>query len=448
MEVVVSYKTKISRNDYKNCIDDTIKLYRSAVSFIVEIINNHWSTITPLSTKSRVNYVESLIHTTKGNTALYDFDKEFYKFPSYLRRSAIQDSVGIVSSYQSNLSNYEEERYYSISNGKKFKKQKPKLSLTHFKCPVLYKGNMYLRLSDNQVKIKVFKNNDWQWIYLNLRNQDVKYIKNNCQKLKELSPILTKKGRCHYLAFSFKDNVKLNKTKLKDQKIVAVDLGINTSATCSLMSYDGTVHKRLFINQNREKDHQNHLINRLKKKQKIGNKTSTYKSLWYKINSLNEQIINDTTNKIIKFAKENHADVIVFEYLNFKGKKIRGNNNIATRLHLWCKRTIQDKVENKAHLNGIRMRRVNARNTSALAFDGSGYVERNEENYSLCVFKAGKKYHSDLNATYNIGARYYIKEIQKTTTEREWSRMVAKVPQLSARTKNTLSTLISLLEVL
>ena len=102
---------------------------------------------------------------------------------------------------------------------------------------------------------------------------------------------------------------------------------------------------------------------------------------------------------------------------------------------------------NKAHSLGIKFRRVCANNTSALAYDGSGYVKRDKKNYSLCTFKNGKQYNCDLNATYNIGARYFIKEIEKSISKKKWADVVAKVPQLSTRTQCTLSTLISLIAV-
>lgn len=37
---------------------------------------------------------------------------------------------------------------------------------------------MYEKLSDNLVKIKVFKNNGWVWQTIKLRNTDIKYFKN------------------------------------------------------------------------------------------------------------------------------------------------------------------------------------------------------------------------------------------------------------------------------
>ncbi|MGL5548262.1 MAG: transposase, partial [Culicoidibacterales bacterium] len=82
-----------------------------------------------------------------------------------------------------------------------------------------------------------------------------------------------------------------------------------------------------------------------------------------------------------------------------------------------------------------------------LAFDGSGEVKRNQKNASLCVFKTGKHYNCDLNASYNIGARYFIKEYAKSMSAKTWSQAVAKVPLLERRTQCTLSTYKALYEV-
>ena len=107
-------------------------------------------------------------------------------------------------------------------------------------------------------------------------------------------------------------------------------------------------------------------------------------------------------------------------------------------------------VKGKAHRSGIRISRVNAWNTSRLAYDGSGPVKRGRESektggsYSVCEFTSGKIYNCDLNASYNIGARYYIREIIKSLPVKEGQRMQAKVPACVKRSTCTLSTLISL----
>ena len=444
MEVINSYKCKIiNMNDV---FLPTLKLYRAALSYIIDVVNNEWPILEDLLAKEKVNRVEKFIHETKNNPSpKYKFDEKFYKFPSYFRRSAIQSALGIVSSYKSNLSNYEEERYDAISNGRKFKKKAPKLNLNHFHNPIFYKGNMFNKYDRTEMLLKLYINNDWVWKSVKLREQDIKYIEKNCYSLKESNPALVKQGRNYYLQFSYESKVKLSETKVKEHTIVAVDLGVNHSAVCSALKADGTVIDRCFINQSIEKDRMHRLLNRSKKKYKETGGKFRLPRVWNKINNLNTQITNDTVNKIVYFAIKNNANTIVFEYLDFKGKKPR---NAAMKLQMWSKRDIQKKTTHKAHSNGIRVRRVCANNTSLLAFDGSGIVARSSENASNCTFKSGKKYNCDLNATYNIGARYFIKEYQKATSVKKWSQLEAKVPSIARRTQCTLSTLINLVAVL
>ena len=465
MKVTSSYKVKII--NVNNVIDDTIKIYRKALKFYSLVIYCEWDSFKDLTSKERVNLAEKLTHRTKQNpNPSYDFSIDFYKYPSYLRRSTISEAIGIVSSYFSNLENYEKDRYNAISNGRKFKKKRPKLNFNHFKCPVLFKDNMFNMLEENKAQIKIYKFNkkskkgnanerssvaqtgDWIWLNVNLREQDLKYICYNTFGQKQMSPTLVKKGKKAYLKFPFEKDVKLNKTKLKEQKVCAIDLGLNHSAVCSIIDYNGTVSDRLFINQPLEKDRVNRLLTVIKRKQKYNKQLPKH---WAKVNSLNLHLVNDTVNKIIKFALKNKVDVLVFEHLNFKGKK--SNRNKAMQLTMWKHRVIAQKLKHNAHKFGMRYSQVNAKNTSALAFDGSGYVKRDEKNASLCVFPSeitpkgkvsyrnGKQYNCDLNASYNIGARYFIKKIWEELSDKKKSQLEAKVPQVGRRTQCTLSTL-------
>lgn len=108
-------------------------------------------------------------------------------------------------------------------------------------------------------------------------------------------------------------------------------------------------------------------------------------------------------------------------------------------------------MEHKAHRKGIRVSHICAWNTSKLAFDGSGKVLRGKDArfdaYELCKFNNGKIYNCDLSASYNIGARYFIRGLQKSISEREWSDIVAKVPECEKRTLTTYSTLIKLKKI-
>ena len=156
---------------------------------------------------------------------------------------------------------------------------------------------------------------------------------------------------------------------------------------------------------------------------------------------MNKYISILTANFIINVAKTNNVDVIVFERLDLNSKK-RGNNK--ERLHLWKARDVQNMVELKAHREGMRISRVCVWNTSRLAYDGSGYVTRYSNNYFMCMFSTGKMYNCDLSASYNIGARYFIREILKSLSEMRRLEILAKVPELVTRSRCTLSSLINL----
>ena len=115
---------------------------------------------------------------------------------------------------------------------------------------------------------------------------------------------------------------------------------------------------------------------------------------------------------------------------------------------MWRANYIQSIVTNKAHRLGMRISHICAWNTSHLAYDGSGAVLRGKEanlhSYSMCRFQNGKIYNCDLSASYNIGARYFIREILKSLDANSRLHIEAKVPQCSKRSTCTFSTLINL----
>lgn len=436
MNIFSSYKVKIKH--YNHIFEQTVEIYRNAVSFFIDVCDKEWDVLEPLKNLERCRKIEELTLKTKKNlNPKYDFNERFYKMPSYLRRSAINTATGSYSSYYSNLKNWEEN---PIGN-------KPKLQLDRNVMPTLYKDNMYIRTDDNAARIKIFHKNDWVWLDVELNNQDVKYIQNHCKFKKEYVPTLKKQGKCWYLVFPFEDKVEFQKVGIKNQVICAVDLGLNNNATCSIMQSDGTVVGRKFVNLATEKDHLDKALNRVKKAQQNGARRCP--TLWKHVNDLNTDISRKTAKEIIDFAVLYNADVIVFEHLDTQGKK-KGKGK--QKLALWRKQEIQKLVEHRAHILGMRISRICAWNTSKLAFDGSGKVERGvyvqngveKYNYSICTFPNGKQYHCDLNASYNIGARYFIRELLKSDSVMRRLPSQTKDSDYGTGTTRTLSTLIRL----
>ena len=88
-------KTELNHMSYgqRRVFAQTLGLYRSACGYIGNVVLAHWDSLEALpSAKKRINAVEALIHKTTNNPdpEYPDFDRLYYKFPSYLRRSSDQ----------------------------------------------------------------------------------------------------------------------------------------------------------------------------------------------------------------------------------------------------------------------------------------------------------------------------------------------------------------------
>ena len=444
---VVSYNVEVINNTNKlrHIVANTLALYNSALNYVCDVVLKHYDEINELNNLEGRMYLEHLIHNTKNNIAKYDFDSIYYKLPCYLLRDIESKAIGHIFSYKSNLDNYKKERYNKISNGKKFKKREPSLSKCNL-LPSFYKGNMYKMISDNKIALKIYEDNDWKYEEFKLKKNDLKYI--NKINGKRYNPEIKIIGKKIYIKFTFEiEDLKLQDKELNKRIICGVDLGVNNDATISIMNYEGTILGRHFINTN-NKDLMNHLLN---KKRKIQRNSGNYKYLRNlhinnKINSINENIVNHTVNQIIKICLSYGVDVIVFENLRHKFK--RAKRSFRARLHRWRKIAIYNKAYEMAHRNGIRVSTVNPNGTSKYAYDGSGEVERDNDNYSICKFVNGKTYNCDLSASYNIAARYYIRETLKPLDVNSRSELETKASLALSGTKLTYNTFKVLLNVI
>lgn len=434
MKILTTYSVKIKETEYNKVLVDTVIKYRQAVDYLIDVVLKEWNNVIIIEgDKLRQRFIETLIVGTHTSAAKYDFTSIFYKFPCYLRRAAISESLGKVSSYKSNYNNWLKDK----------KGKKPGYPAAGYVYPALYRDNTYVRKDMYSAEIKVWIRNTWDWITVSLNKGDVDYILRNCSSRTECIPTIRKRGKKWYLDFAFKENVVLSDIIANNSIAVAVDLGINNACTCVAMLSDGTILGREFLKLPGEQDSLKHSLNRIKKAQQHGAKRMP--RLWAKAKGINDDISTKTASFIIAFAEKYNANVIVFEHLDINGKK-RGSKK--QRLHMWRSAYVQSMVADKAHRLGMRISHICAKNTSRLAYDGSGNVYRGKEaylnSYSLCKFKNGKTYNCDLNAAYNIGARYYIREILRMKPETARLDIEAKVPQCSKRSTCTLSTLISL----
>ncbi len=429
----------------------TVAQYRHFLKPLVLISYWNWESLSKLSAQERVNTLEKLIHRTTDNPnpkygwyfqSAIKNHPSFRKFPSYLRRAAIQDALGIVSSFVT--------RWEAWKQGERRHRhdKPPKLTAMCNSYPALYKGQQ-IRYNANfaSVDLKIWNGTDWVWLNAIAvcssgkgRHQGVG------NKLMSPSLIANK----HSVHLSVPVELAQKELPVSDM-VCAVDLGINTTATCSIVGINSTVKARTFISPARDIDRRD------QRKQRIATKAKAYrritqrdlpqgfcKGLYRKSKHINEQIAQTVSSSVIDFARANGVSVIVFEDLsNWKAKGGKHGSLQKQRFHQWCKdRIVELSIEKFTEL-GRTVEKINPKYTSAYAFDGSGEIKRSNKNYSQATFANGKQYNADLSASYNIGARYWYAVLSNSKFTRVWE---GKSSSHTLRTPVTLSSLWRLIE--
>ncbi len=412
----------------------------------VLLINAQWLNLVDLSAKNQVNVVEKMIHQTADNPnpkhqyfqnviAKYP---SFRKFPSYLRRAAIADALGIVSSF------YTRYREWQSGIRKHRKAKPPRLTAMCNAYPALYKGGQIrYGAKYDSVDLKVWNGKDWVWIEsIQVKKHGLNRHLIEGNELK--SPTLVINQKTCQLSMP----VQVKKVAKQESDFVcSVDMGINNAATASIVGKDGTVKARKFINPARDIDRRNQRRMMITKKSKQTRSITKSdlakgfcKGLYRKSANINLEISRQVMRGIIKFAQANDVKVIVFENLaGWKAKAGRKGSLQKQKFHLWCHRKVVELTQQRWEELGGKVVFINPKYTSAYAFDSSGKVKRSQNNYSLCRFTTGKQYNADLNASYNIGARYWYALI---VGDKHFSRVfIGKSSKNTLRTPVTLETL-------
>ncbi len=437
MKVVSSYAVEMK--NVRTILLPTIDIYKAAVSYMANCFQEEWDYLRTIPTegKKRTFAAEKLIHNTKHNEAKYDFDEQFRKFPSYLRRAARNEALGIVAGYHTLLEQWE-------AGGKRGRA--PRLTVDRKCMPSFYRKNMFLETEDpGVIQLKIYRDNDWVWRDFPVSKTDVSYIRRHSAQKEISAPTLECRHKKWFLRFCLTRSVKLTETDVYGQRICAVDLGLNTDAVCTVIEPDGTVLARKFVNFPGEKDHLGKVLGRIARFQREHGSRDVG-GFWEYAKRLNSELARRIAGGIADVAVMYSCTHIVFEHLDLRGKKAKGKKK--QRIAMWRKGDIQSIAIQKAHEAGIRVSRVCAWGTSAGAYDGSGRVIRGKDagfgTNAMCRFQNGKTYNCDLNASYNIGARYYCREILKTLPETERSRVGAKVPGCGRRTSCTYADLLEM----
>ena len=313
----------------------TVREYRKFLEPLVLLVNAQWINLVDLKSNQRVNQIEKTIHQTANNPNpkhqyyrhVVEKYPSFRKFPSYLRRAAIADAIGIVSSFHT--------RYREWQSGiRKHRKAKPpRLTAMCNNYPSLYKGGQ-LRYEANYkaVKIKVWDGQDWIWTdSIQVKSYGLNRHQVSGNEIQ--SPALVVNQKNCQLSMP----IKIQKVDRPASDLVcSVDMGINNAATASIVGFDGTVKARKFINPARDIDRRNRrrmMISKKSRQTRNITKSDLAKGfcngLYRKSTNINLEISRQVMRGIIELAKTHGVKVIVFENLSgWKGtlfKLLSGN---------------------------------------------------------------------------------------------------------------------------
>ena len=156
---------------------------------------------------------------------------------------------------------------------------------------------------------------------------------------------------------------------LHDIKVMGVDLGANTDATCAIYA-NSTSECKLKQIQIPLK----HKIWQLQRQYQKTNNKETKESLRREIHALNEAYRKELAESICQYAVENKVEFVFLEGLQKNTPKDEAEI-------FWNPKSTLEVIYSELHGAGIAYRSVSAANTSQYYHKG-GYVERDKNNYS------------------------------------------------------------------
>jgi transposase len=350
-------------------------LFNRVVAFYFEVIQAH-AKVLDLGTYEALTALETLTHaTSKKQSPVMPLTEIVPDIPAYFRRAAINAALGSARAFFSSLKSWrvrkEKHEAKPAHKGKKnpWTSRPPVPPRTWNKSVPFYAG-MWKERGGSSILLKVWTGTCWSWIKVRTVGRDVPdgYTMG--------SPTLVRRGKQWWLHTpiekTFTSPPKIGEhITTAETAICAIDLNLNEQlAVCTVQTVEGTILATRFIGGGRE-------ISGFRKKwlgRIARNRAQTgimaegeqdNADLWRKIHNADEQIAHLVSARIVQFAAEQGASILVFEHLgNLKPEKGKYSRRGNTKRAFWMKGRIFTYAKYKAWNRAIITSRVNPRNTS------------------------------------------------------------------------------------
>ncbi len=423
----------------------TKTLFNQVAAFYFEVIQAHPG-ILDLSSKEALTALEKLTHTTKDNPhpVMPLSDVITADLPATFRRAALHAALGSARSFYTHLEQWRKQKEKTQAKGKKFTIRPPVPPRSWNKSVLLYAGQWKER-TPKSIMLKLWTGSSWAWIKCHIHGQDIP------DGWDRESPTLVQDGHHWNLhtamqkKFASPAKVEQQITKRPEVRICAVDLNITKHlAVCTIQTVEGTVVATRFIGGGKQ-------LHGLRKRQ-LGrvarNRSKTgiiakgeqdNVALWAKIRALDEDRAHQVSHRIIEFAKEHQASILVFEHLGHftphKGKySHRGNE----KRSYWLRGKIYHDSTYKAWNEQILTCRVSPRNTSRECARCGSLIARYDAGKPAEGYTPGAplvycphchmRGNADRNAALIIGKRLLARYQQTTSQEKPQAPLVPERP--------------------
>ena len=201
---------------------------------------------------------------------------------------------------------------------------KPKLVYENHAMPVFYRDVMYREdeARKDAAYLKLYDGHDWKWFHVRLSHTDMEYLRKNWSGKRHLPNVREKTQEIFSAFFLYR---RCDTYESTSQRTDHLQCGSGESIRMQSVPLCGQTElsweESLSILPS-EKDRMYRVLGRIRRFQRKHGSVQA-KSRWAYAKRLNIELGRKIAGAVTGYAEENHADVIVFEYLEIKRKDIR-----------------------------------------------------------------------------------------------------------------------------
>jgi putative transposase len=318
-------------------------LFNQVAAFYFSVIQAH-ELVLELGNQEALTALEHLTHTTKKNphpvTPLSEIAEDV---PAMFRRAAIHAALGVARSFYAHLNKWRARKEKALAKGKKFTERPPVPPRSWNTSATIYAGKWKER-SASSIMLKLWTGTCWSWVRCRITGRKLP------DGVALGSPQLVRHGKEWWLhtpvekQFSSPAKVEEQITTNAQITICAVDLNLDGAiAVCTVQTAEGSTIATRFISGGRAvSGFRKRQLGRIARNRAytgllaLGEQDNA--DLWRKITHRDEDVAHQVSHRIVQFAREQGASILVFEHLgHLKPEKGRYSHRGNQKRAFWMK---------------------------------------------------------------------------------------------------------------